>query len=105
MGATGTYVQKWEQTSKGISLDMESDELGKNKKVLMFTLAAPCAKTTTHLIKIGSTKKEVLSKYANGINDEFSNNEQVVIGSIYGGVIFTFEDNLVKRICVGAVAE
>lgn len=104
-GALGTYVQEWNYPSQGIILQMESSEENGDKSVLMITITAPCKKATSRGISIGSKKEEVTKKYSGKINNDFTDNEEILVGSIYGGVIFFIEDGTVSRIFIGAAAE
>ena len=104
-GALGTYVQKWEYQSKGISMEMESDEQNTDKKVLMITITSPCSMSTSKGISIGSKKEDVIKKYSSEISSDFSTETQIVVGSIYGGVIFDFKEEVVTKIFIGAAAE
>ena len=58
-------------------------------------------------IGIGSSKDEVLHAYNKEIN--FTENDlefdTIVAGTVYGGVIFTFKNNYVSSIFIGAAAE
>lgn len=104
-GATGTYVQEWKYNSKGISLEMESAEQNGNKNVLMITLISPSSCKTSKLISVGSKKEDVIKAYSGNINPEFSNDIRIVVGSIYGGIIFSIDNNIVTKIFIGAAAE
>jgi hypothetical protein len=103
--ATGTYVQQWEYKSKGITLEMESIEEISNKKVMMITIVSPCALTTSQGIGIGSDLKLIQLKYSSQIDKSASDENTIVVGSIYEGTIFTLENNKVVKIFIGASAE
>jgi len=104
-GALGTYVQNWDYPSQGVSLEMESAEQNGDKKVLSITLTEPCSKLISKSIGIGSKKEAITKLYSDKISKEFSNNDLVVLGSIYGGVLFELKDNTVISIFIGASAE
>jgi len=104
-GALGTIVQQKNYPTKGISLEMESDKENEKKHVLMITLNAPATGKTSGLISIGSKKEDVQKAYSDRINPEFSDDESIVVESIFGGVIFTIENNVVTQIFIGAAAE
>jgi len=103
--ATGTYIQIWEFPALGIHLEMESDSPGGNKKVRSVTMIEPCKFATSKGIRIGSEEKEVREKYMKSINDAYSDKNNIVVGSIYGGTIFTLTDGLVSKIFTGAAVE
>jgi len=107
--ATGEYIQTWTCEEKGLSLRMSS---GENKKgtpqVAGFTADAKCPLATNKGIKIGSTKTEVLKaygKFEDKENKAAAGADSFVAGSIYGGIIFTFEGDKVSEIFFGAGAE
>lgn len=70
------------------------------------TLTSPCTLATKQGIRIGSTEQEVRKAYRKDWNREDSaSSENFVAGSIYGGIIFQFQDGKVTRIFLGAAAE
>jgi hypothetical protein len=105
-GETGTYVQKWRYTSRGIVLEMESPDSGTSKIVLGITAVAPCSFATARGIGIGATESDVAALYG-AVQDKESSEpgRMFVAGSIYGGLVFTFEDSRVSRIFLGAASE
>ncbi len=103
--AIGQYVQKWEYTNLGIVLEMTTPEEDGEKKVLMITLIDPCTLKTSKLIGIGSTRDDVVSKYKDRINNEFTNQKMIVVDSIYGGIVFYHNNTIVYKIFIGALAE
>lgn len=104
-GAIGTYVQRWSYAEDGIELEMESDNEGEAKRVLMITIVAPCQMKTSKNIGIGEDIFVVDMAYKDNIDKESSNDTQIVVGSVYGGVIFNFENGYVTSIFIGAAAE
>lgn len=103
--ATGTFVQRWEYSSLGIILEMESESLNGIKKVSSITIIKPCDLKTSKGIGIGTDESSVYSKYEKLIDVGNSNNLLVVVGSIYGGTFFTLKNKKVEKIFVGAIAE
>ena len=70
------------------------------------TLAAPCTLATKRGIRIGSTEQEVKKAYKKDWNKEDSTSSgRFVAGSIYGGIVFEFQNGKVSRIFLGAAAE
>lgn len=104
-GAIGTYVQNWEYPSLGINLEMESESQGGDKIVRSITIVQPCKFTTSQGISIGSDTKTVKEKYLKLIDASNSDANIIVVGSIYGGTIFTLKDGAVSKIFIGAAAE
>jgi hypothetical protein len=103
--ATGTYNQEWKFESIGIILGMESESEKGKKTVCSITLINPCSLKTSKSIGIGSEYQEVYNRYSKFIDTEFSSEENIVVGSIYGGTIFSFKNLKVDRIFIGAAAE
>lgn len=103
-GADGEYHQTYEYGKQGIELDM----IGKkeaDKTINMITIVSPCDYKTSKGISIGTNYQQVKQAYIEFYNPEFSNSESLVAGSVFGGVIFSFENSKVKTIFIGANAE
>ena len=106
-GATGDYHSDWTYAKLGIKLDMvsptpESDDI----TVCSITATAPCKFKTPLGVGVGSKDHYVRKMYAKYEKDEhFSNNNTLVIGSIYGGLMFKFKNGVVAEIFIGAGAE
>lgn len=110
--ATGVYGQTWTYAESGLSLDMSSEEKGGKKSVGRIILTAPSKMKNSLGIGIGSKKADVVEAYANyKSNPEegeyFSDGDgsRYLVGSIYGGMIFTFEEGKVSKIFLGAASE
>ena len=105
-GADGAYHQAWEYTDCGISLGMASEEEGGPKSVESITVVSPGTMSTNKGIRIGSTEQEVMNAYEPYWNKEDSEDfGNFVAGSIYGGLIFYFQNGQVSKIFLGAAAE
>lgn len=100
----GEYHQTVKYHDEGIELDLigNSEE---TKKVNMIKITNPSELKTLKNIGIGSDFNDVEEAYKDLIDKDFSNSEAIVVGSIYGGVIFSFENNKVISIFIGAMAE
>lgn len=70
----------------------------------MITIYGESDLKTSRGIGIGDSRNSVLKAYQAEIYDQ-ENKEGLIAGTIYGGVIFTFENDKVKSIFVGAGAE
>jgi len=103
--ADGLYHQDWKCMDAGLILDMSSEEINATKVVESITLFSPSTLTTKYGVGIGSTEKEVINIYKDHWNEAHSSESIFVAGSIYGGVIFTFEEGKVINIFLGAAAE
>jgi hypothetical protein len=102
----GVDRQTWLYSDAGVELTMaRTDDSGitvdridvmKNSKL-----------RTARGIGIGSTRRDVMNAYKDDLapEEEQTDPASVVIGSIYGGIIFDFENDKVTRIFVGAAAE
>jgi hypothetical protein len=104
--ADGLYHQNWQNARCGISLDMVSEMRGQAKSVASISVSSPFGSKTLRGIGIGSREPEVEKAYHAEKNAEESlTRVQFVAGSIYGGLIFTFNEGRVSKIFLGAVAE
>jgi hypothetical protein len=104
-GADGSFVQRWEYPSQGLSITMAAGSRKGPQKVASIAVKAPCPFKTARKIGIGSTAAEVARAYGAEKNAEESTEERFVAGSVYGGVLFELEDGRVATIFVGAAAE
>ncbi len=109
--AFGEAVQTWTFTGAGFSANMVSGESGAPKTVLSIAIVAPSTLKTEHGIGIGSTRDEVIRAYADYKTEEEeaekieADGDKRLVGSIYGGMVFTFSEGKVTRIFLGAAAE
>jgi hypothetical protein len=106
-GALGTYIQEWRYPIGGVTLEMESETEAGEKTISRggITIIAPCTMKTSQMIGIGSLKKDVVKWYGGLIDTTNSDEEKIVVGTIYGGTIFTFVNGRVSQIFIGAAAE
>lgn len=104
--ATGDWVQEWRYAKRGVTLDMASEKRGGAKTVLSIRARPPCVFSTSRGIRLGSSEGEVRKAYGNVQDkDQSEPGRTFVAGSIYGGLIFTFEKGRVVEIFIGAAAE
>lgn len=105
--ADGNYVQNWHYPAKGLELTMSAGGTKSGPKtVFCLRASAPCRLATKAGIKIGSAESAVRKAYAAHVDRETPPSpESFIVGSIYGGIIFSFTDGKVSRIFVGAAAE
>lgn len=104
-GADGAYHQTWKYAACGVTLDMVSDKAGAPKSIASITLTKPSRLSTLRGIRIGSTTESVMKAYKAEWNQESSKSDVFVAGSIYGGLIFNFQNGKVSKIFLGAAAE
>ena len=104
--ADGLMHEDWTWKSKGLIINLSS-EINNTATIQVFSIRAkaPCTFKTKANIGIGSSYAEVQEAYKKDINAEESNKEQVTVGSIYGGIIFTFRNDKVESVFLGAAAE
>lgn len=104
--ADGLMHEDWTWKSKGLIINMSS-EINNASTLQVFSIKAkaPCTFKTKANIGIGSSYAEVQEAYKKDINAEESNKEQVTVGSVYGGIIFTFRNDKVESVFLGAAAE
>lgn len=105
--ADGMEVQDWSYPAAGLKLTLASEPGSKEPATLAAIHAgASCKLATQAGIKAGSTRAEVVKAYA-GAEDPESRGEKdsFVVGSIYGGIIFSFSKGKVSGIFIGAAAE
>ena len=104
--ADGNYVQDWHYPDKGIELLMSAGEKKSGVKTIAnMTVSAPCTYSTKKGIKIGDAESAARKAYTEHVDRETSDPGTLVVGSIYGGIIFNFTDSKVTRIFFGAAAE
>jgi hypothetical protein len=104
--ADGNYVQDWHYPDKGIDLSMSAGEKKSGVKTIAnITASAPCTFATRKGVKIGDAESAARKAYAEHVDRETSADRALVVGSIYGGIIFNFTKGKVSRIFFGAAAE
>jgi hypothetical protein len=102
----GLYHQYWYYPNQGITLSMASETEKGQQNIAFIKLVYPSTLPTKRGITIGSSIEEVSLAYAKEKDQEMSIPDQTfVAGSIYGGLIFTFDNGRVIEIFLGAAAE
>ena len=104
-GADGEYHQEWVYDGCGITLDMSSNKKGGSKSINAITLVSPSILSTKRGIRIGSGEQDVIKAYKPYWSKDDSGPSNFVAGSVYGGLMFNFENGKVSRILLGAAAE
>ncbi|MBL7747924.1 MAG: hypothetical protein JNM19_10880 [Chitinophagaceae bacterium] len=105
-GADGLLHEDWTWPGKGLTLNLSS-ETGKvesSLSVFSITAKSPCTFKTKAGVGIGSSYNEVQAAYKGHI-DPSSGDTTIIVGSVYGGIIFTFKEDKVSEIFLGAAAE
>lgn len=106
-GADEMMHETWKWKDKGLEINVVSDprNAAAGKQVFSITASTLCPYKTKAGIGVGSTMEEIQAAYKDQINKEESGDDQVIIGSMYGGIIFTMQNNKVLHVFVGAAAE
>lgn len=109
--AFGEAVQAWTFTGSGFSANIISGQVGAPKTIHSITIEAPSALKTERGIGIGSTKMEAIEAYSDYKTEKqeaenlLKTGDMHLVGSIYGGMVFTFEEGNVSKTFLGASAE
>lgn len=103
--ADGLVHQDWSYKSKGIQINMESNPNLADQVIFSVTITSPCNFRTKKNIGIGSTYNEVMAAYEKEIDKPASDKKQIVVGSIFGGIIVHFENEKAVQLFFGAAAE
>src|SRR5207244_12243388 len=104
--ADGNYVRDWHYPDKGIELLMSAGEKKSGVKTIAnMTASAPCTFATKKGIKIGDAESAARKGYTEHVDREAAAPGTIVVGSLYGGIIFNFNEGKVSRIFFGAAAE
>lgn len=105
-GSDGLYHQDWSYARRGILLDMASEKGDESAQVFSIKITSPARLKTKRGIGIGDTYEKVRKIYQQYEDTDNSiPSKTFVVGSIYGGLIFTFSNNQVTQIYLGSVAE
>lgn len=100
-GATGAYYSSW--SWPGVTLGMMADETHGPWKARLIEVTAPSKLATKAGIRIGSSRTEVEARYRRGQMDR-GEPEELLVGSPYGGLFFTFKDGVVTSMSIGVFA-
>lgn len=97
--ATGNTVTTW----KWPGVDIVLTKTGKQLRVASIHIAAPSTLATSRGIHIGSARAEVQAGYRRA-EDPTEDQNSYLVGSEYGGELFSFKNGKVVEIFVGAMA-
>lgn len=104
--ASGDIIEQWVWKDKGIILDFLAPTMtGPVSQVASFTLLPPFDTKNHRDVGIGSTEQEVLRAYAHVMDPLSQQGDQIIVGSVYGGIFFSIQRGKVTSIFVGAGAE
>ncbi|GEM_PF-1038257 len=101
----GLEHQSWIYAKEGIILEIVKTENAIT--VASIDISSPCTYKTSRGIGIGSKKSEVYEAYKPEIDpaENKEDSEFIVVGTVYGGIIFSIENDSVSGIFIGASAE
>lgn len=104
--ATGLYGQEWNYPLLGMTLYFSRED-NKNgvPKLEGLKAVTPCTFKTEKNIRLGDSKQSVEEAYQNELDKEESTDDLLIVGSIYGGILFRMEKQQVVEIFFGAIAE
>lgn len=104
-GATGLTVKDQTFAKQGVVVTLSREKKATVWRVERFKVAAPCTWKTPQGIGVGSTDQAVRKAYSQLLDTESPSAGQLVVGSVYDGVIFHMKKGRVDSIFVGAAAE
>ncbi len=106
-GATGEYVQQWRLPDCGLTLKMSGPHRGGPKTVAAVTATAPCRLVTSRGVGVGADEAAVAAAYGSFRDEDglSAPGRTFLVGSIYGGLVFSLAKGRVTRIFLGAGAE
>lgn len=106
-GADGLMHEDWTYNSKGMILNMSyAKGISDGTKYISSIRAnEKCTFKTRANMGIGNSYTEVQEAYKRDIDASATDKEQITVGSIYGGIIFTFKNEKVATVFLGAAAE
>lgn len=106
-GADGLMHEDWTWTAEALELNFsyEKGTAEGNRQLFSITASEPNTYKTKAGIGIGSSIADIRAAYPKDVNKEESSSDQVVVGSVYGGILFTLRNNKVIHVFVGAAAE
>lgn len=105
--ADGLFHEDWTWKENGLALNLSFDKknIDSTLSVFSITAKAPCDFKTKAGLGIGSSYAEVEAAYKKDIDPEATDKTQITVGSVYGGIIFSFKNDKVNNIFLGAEAE
>ena len=103
-GATGDFVSDWDWPSKGIVLGMASAKRTGPFSVRSIEIMAPSTFATTRGVTIGMPLTDLPARYQRNIDEGRDDPAEYLVGSVYGGMLFTLKDDKVVSIFLGAMA-
>jgi len=103
--ATGMTVKNRLYPQHGLTVTLGRAEANQGWVVERFKATAPCQLKTPQGVGIATPVARLKTLYGSLLEKETSTPSQLVVGSVYGGVIFNIQGGKVSSIFVGAAAE
>ena len=105
-GADGMMHEDWTYKTAGLVVNMSFNKTGEpNKSVFSISAKAPCNFKTVAGAGIGSSYEDVKKLYAGQTDGDATNTAEIVVGSVYGGIIFQFTGGKASSVFLGEAAE
>ena len=104
-GATGEWVMSRKWANAGVSVILSGTTAAGPHTVRGLTIEAPSQLKTVRGIGIGSSLADVRAAYAKAISEDDSNDESIIVGSLYGGLFVTLAGGVVTSMYAGQGAE
>ena len=104
--ADAFYHQTWRYPERGIVLDMVSESADDRRRIASIRVGPPSMLRTRRGVGIGDSYSDVEKAYSSDRDEENSDPPLTfVAGSLYGGLVFSFEERRVTQIFLGAAGE
>ena len=105
-GATGDWVEFWSDPAEGLTIGFAAATEDGPRQLRSVEITAPSRLVTRRNVGIGATYEGVRAEYQDVLDRDFPPvPTAIIVGSLYGGMMFQFEGGVVKSIFIGAMAE
>jgi len=101
--ATGYVRSDWTYAGKGVTLTVDSSQ--KVPRVIALDFKDPFTGKNSCGLGIGSPRDTIMKVYGSYLDKDFSKGDNIIAGSVYGGIAFLIKRGRVHSISVGAFAE
>jgi len=103
--ASGDWTSTWSYPALGAEVGMSARSKSARPTVGSLVVHEPSAWVTSRKVGLGASRSTVTRAYPKKLWDESSTEERLVVGTVYGGITFTFVNKKVSEIFFGASAE
>ncbi len=101
-GATADYASNWKWPTASVNMVAETATAPARARLISISKSSKLE--TSRGIRIGSTRADVEKVYKRSEDDDGSQPESYLVGSMYGGLLFTFAAGKVTAIAIGPFA-